>query len=573
MNKSKNIIKDYYNLIESDKNKLIPYYFIYFLNIIIELIIPIYIAKITESLTNSLIIVALASIINYSILKILNNLLGYADKYIYQRFFRDNYITIYKKIVKKIYNFDEEHKKKISTGKIINSLTSDIVNIGEMADNFLKATLNILKSIVVIIYFFRINIFLALIIIGVDVIYIIRSNCLNNKSVKYLKEQKKENDQLIGLINQTLLGLKDIQTLNITNTMDDKYNYIYKDWKKAYDNRKKYERYRQNILKCFLIIIKSIVYFTCVYLMINNKITIGIILIIISYFDSLFSASENIMDASQSIKDQNISVNRIKEILEYNTIKEKNLKEIKNIKGIIEFKNIDFSYSNEKLLQNLNFIIRPNRITAITGTNGTGKTTIVDLILRLHSPTKGEILLDNINVKEIDKNSYLKEISVLNQESYLFNLSIRENFNLVENDIKKQEEMCKLTGIDKFIKTLPKGYDTIIDENSHNISGGQKRLLSLTRTLLKDAKILIFDEATSSLDTDKIQNIINFFNELKKNHTVIVITHKKEIENIADEVITIDDGKVKIKIPRIIYIRKCSVTIDVKQRHIYIMLV
>ena len=551
MNKSKNIIKDYYNLIESDKNKLIPYYFIYFLNIIIELIIPIYIAKITESLTNSLIIVALASIINYSILKILNNLLGYADKYIYQRFFRDNYITIYKKIVKKIYNFDEEHKKKISTGKIINSLTSDIVNIGEMADNFLKATLNILKSIVVIIYFFRINIFLALIIIGVDVIYIIRSNCLNNKSVKYLKEQKKENDQLIGLINQTLLGLKDIQTLNITNTMDDKYNNIYKDWKKAYDNRKKYERYRQNILKCFLIIIKSIVYFTCVYLMINNKITIGIMLIIISYFDSLFSASENIMDASQSIKDQNISVNRIKEILEYNTIKEKNLKEIKNVKGMIEFKNVDFSYSNEKLLENLNFAIRPNRITAITGTNGTGKTTIVDLILRLHSPTKGEILLDNINVKEIDKNSYLKEISVLNQESYLFNLSIRENFNLVENDIKKQEEMCKLTGIDKFIKTLPKGYDTIIDENSHNISGGQKRLLSLTRTLLKDAKILIFDEATSSLDTDKIQNVINVLNELKKNHTVIVITHKEEIENIADEVITINDGKVKIKTPRV----------------------
>ena len=546
MNKSKNIIKNYYNLIESDKNKLIPYYFIYFLNIIIELIIPTYVAKITESLTNSLIIVALASIINYSILKILNNLLGYADKYIYQRFFRDNYITIYKKIVKKIYHFDEEYKKKISTGKIINSLTSDIINIGEMADNILKVILNILKSIVVIFYFFRINIYLALIIIGVDVIYIIRSNYLNNKSIKYSKEQRKENDKLIGLINQTLLGLKDIQTLNITNTIDDKYNYIYEDWKNAYDNKKKYERYRQNILKCFLIIIKSIVYFTCVYLMINNKITIGIMLIIISYFDSLFSASENIMDASQSIKDQNISVNRIKEILEY-----KNLKEIKNIKGIIEFKNIDFSYSNEKLLQNLNFVIRPNRITAITGTNGTGKTTIVDLILRLHSPTKGEILLDNIDVKEIDKNSYLKEISVLNQESYLFNLSIRENFNLVEKDIKKQEEMCKLTGIDKFIKTLPKGYDTIIDENSHNISGGQKRLLSLTRTLLKEAKILIFDEATSSLDTDKIQNVINVLNELKKNHTVIVITHKEEIENIADEVITINDGKVKIKTPRV----------------------
>ena len=136
---------------------------------------------------------ALASIINYSILKILNNLLGYADKYIYQRFFRDNYITIYKKIVKKIYNFDEEHKKKISTGKIINSLTSDIVNIGEMADNILKVILNILKSIVVIFYFFRINIFLALIIIGVDVIYIIRSNYLNNGKI----EEEGNHDELL----------------------------------------------------------------------------------------------------------------------------------------------------------------------------------------------------------------------------------------------------------------------------------------------------------------------------------------------------------------------------------------
>ena len=118
-------------------------------------------------------------------------------------------------------------------------MTSDIINTGEMADNILKVILNILKSIVVIFYFFRINIFFALIIIGVDLIYIIRSNYLNNKSIKYSKEQRKENDKLIGLVNQTLLGLKDIQTLNITNTMDDKYNYIYKDWKNAYDNRKK----------------------------------------------------------------------------------------------------------------------------------------------------------------------------------------------------------------------------------------------------------------------------------------------------------------------------------------------
>ena len=149
-------------------------------------------------------------------------------------------------------------------------------------------------------------------------------------------------------------------------------------------------------------------------------------------------------------------------------------------------------------------------------------------------------------INNIDKKSYLKEISVLNQETYLFNLSIRENFNLINKNIKKQEEICKFIGIHKFIKDLPKGYDTIIDENSHNISGGQKRLLSLARTLLKESRILIFDEATSSLDKDKIQNVINLLRELRKNHTIIVITHKKEIINIADEIIAVDKGKVKI---------------------------
>ena len=117
---------------------------------------------------------------------------------------------------------------------------------------------------------------------------------------------------------------------------------------------------------------------------------------------------------------------------------------------------------------------------------------------------------------------------------------------MIDNNIKKQEEMCKFTGIDEFINTLLNKYDTIIVENSHNISGGQKRLLFLTRTLLKDAKILIFDEAMTSLDNDKIQNVINVLNELKKNHTVIVITHKKEIEDIVDDVIAIDHGKIKI---------------------------
>lgn len=544
INEFKEIVKNYYNLIKEDKKKLIPYYIGYFVKSILDLLIPIYVAKITESLTNSLFIAAIVSIIIYFLIKTLDNFISYFNKYIYQYFFKNSYITIYKKIVKEIYNFNEEYKRKLSTGKIINSLTHDIINIGEMADNILTIILNILKCIIIVLYFLKINILLVIFIIMVDLIYIGRSNYLNKLAIKYLKKQKNENDNLICLINQTLLGLKDIQTLDLSNTLNNKYNNIYDSWKKAYTNKNKYERYRTTILKCFLVVIKIIIYFLCTYLIINKNMTIGVMLIIISYFDSLFSASETIMNANQSIREQNISVNRIKDILEYNDIKERKTKKIKNSIGKIEFKNVFFSYNNEKFLENLNFTIKPNKITAIMGTNGAGKTTIINLILQLYCPQKGEILLDDIDINNIDKKSYLNQISILNQDTYLFNLSIRENLNLVNKDIKKQEEICKFVGIDKFIQSLPKGYDTIIDENSHNISGGQKRLLSLARTLLKESKILIFDEATSSLDSDKIQSVINLLKELRNNHTIIVITHKKELMNIADETMVIDKGKI-----------------------------
>lgn len=543
----KEIMKNNYDLIKEDQKKLIPYYIGYFLNIIIELLIPIFIAKITEALTNSLFIVTVVSIIIYFFLKTTNLLISYFNKYTYQKFYQSNYITIYKKIVKEIYRFDEEYKKNISTGKMLNSLTNDIVNIGEMANNVLAIILNTFKCLIVIFYFCKISIPLALFILIVDIIYIKRSNYLNNMIIKYSKMQRKENDKLIGLINQTLLGLKDIQTLGFSSSINKKYYTIYRSWKRIYNKKKKYERYKQTILKCFLIMVKTIIYFICVYLIASNQMKIGIMLIIISYFDSLFSSSENIMSASQAIKEQNISVNRIKEILEYNNVKEERLGKVKNIVGKIEFKKVCFSYDNKQFFRNLNFVIHPKKITAIIGDNGAGKTTLINLILRLYYPKTGKILLDNQDIKDLNKKAYLKQISVLNQDTYLFNLSIRQNFNLVNRSIKKQEEICKLIGIDQIIKKLPKGYDTVIDENSHNISGGQKRLLSLARTLLKESKILILDEATSSLDQDKIKVIINILKKLRKNHTIIVITHKKEIASVADEIITIVKGKVKIK--------------------------
>lgn len=531
-----NIFKNYYELIKDNKNKLIPYYIMFTLTTIVEIIIPIFVAKITENLTNSLYLATLVSILTLFGLKILISILSYLDGYFYSmHFFKTNYITMYKRVVNRIYNYNP---RNLNTGKIINTLTEDIINIGEMADYMLIVALNIIKCIVLIIIFFNINIYLSIFIIFVDLIYIKVSKKLNDKALKYIQKQRKINDELIGLISQTMLALKDIRLLNMSNSLNEKYEKIYINWEQVYTKR----RYYQIVRRSFIVIILSsalfVVYLISLYLIKNNNMTIGIMLLCISYFDSLFSSSQLIMEALDTINQQNVSIVRLNELLheEKNNTK---LTKYKIKEGIIEFKNVSFSYNDEPLLENLNFKIKPNKITAIIGSNGIGKTTILDLITKINEPLAGTILVDNKDISLLDTDKYLNEISILNQETFLFNFSIRENFDFVDKNTEKQKEICKFIGIDKFINELPNGYDTIIDKNSTNISGGEKRLLSLARTLLKESKILIFDEATSSLDIKGTEHICKILKKLRKNHTIIIVSHKNDVINIADEIIKI----------------------------------
>lgn len=531
------ILKNYYEVINKDKKKLYPYYFGYVCNVLVELIIPICVANITEKLTDSYFLAAIVLVLLLLFLNCLNSLLSFIDMHFYAKFFKANYISLYRQVINKIYEFDEDYKKNFSSGKLLNSLTNDVVNIGEMADNILSIFLNIVKWIIILIYFSKVSILMSICVLLINFIYIALSNYLNNKSIKYYLEQREHNDSLISLINQTILGLKDVKTMNFSSDLNKKYNSFYKKWGNAYFNKRRFYIYRVTFLKILLEIIKSFIYIFCILAIMHDNMSIGTLLIIISYYTSFFSSSSTIMSCLANMKEENISLLRIKEILDYGTSFAYEDKVIKDVEGIIEFRNVSFSYNEKKLLKNINFTIKNNQITAIIGENGTGKTTILNLILRLYFPSKGGIYLDNQNILSIKLDSYLNNISVLNQDTYLFNLSIRENFNLINKDKKIQEKICKLVGIDKFIKALPKGYNTIISENSTNISGGQKRLLSLARTLMKDSKILIFDEITSSLDMDITKQVINVLNKLKENHTIIIVTHKKELMDIADEII------------------------------------
>lgn len=540
------LVKNYYNLISQNKKLLYPYYIGYFIQVVIGLMIPICAAKIINVITVSLWDVVFLYIIVLLLLNVISNLLSCFNMNTYSNFFQKNYISLYHKIINKVYHYNKEQKEEVSSGKIINSLNYDLICIGEMADNLLSIFLNILKCIIIMIYFFQINLMLTFFLLAIYYIYFKWSTTLNNLSIDYLRKQKRANDSLTKYLNQTLTGLTDIQTLNIYHTLDQKYHEMYKVWEEAYSQKRKYQIIRRTILKIILILSKIMIYFVCVICIIKKNLNLETMLLILSYFESLFTSSENILSSIESINEENVSLNRILELLKYNNCSYNTINELKEGAGEIKFKHVYFHYSQQPILKNINFTIKPNQITAIIGKNGSGKSTIVNLMVKQYIPDSGEILFDNINIQRIDSSTYLNNVSVLTQNTFLFNLSIRENFDLINNDQKEQEKICKLLGIDEYIKSLPNGFNTIIEENNTNISGGEKRLLSLARTLLKKSKVLILDEVTSFLDTKATMKMKDVLLKLKKEHTIIIVTHKRELIKIADQIIKLDNKKSKI---------------------------
>lgn len=525
--------KLFYRLTKDNNKILIPFYICYFFNVLISMIIPIVVASITSSITETNYAYTFMFIVIFYVVSSLKPTLSSFNMHVYAKFFNANYITLYKKVIGSFYRIGEE---SIQTGKLFSTLTNDIVNIGEIADELLTIILNALKFVILFIYFLHLNIILAFLILSLNYVYFKISDTLSNKTEKEERLQRKENDVILSLINQTIRGIKDIKTLEMEDNINIKYDAIYKRWSKHYLKKREYYIRRLTITELILIFVKSVIHLFCLNSIINGSITLSTMVLIVSYYSSIFGASREITAAYNSLNIKSVSLGRINDLIVEEALHKSMLK-IDECVGKFTLKNLEFSYSDEKLIKNLNVTIYPNRITAIIGENGSGKTTLLDLLLRLKIPDGGSIKLDGIDISLVEKDAYLRNISVLNQETFLFNLSIKENFNLVCKDKKRIKEICDLTGASRLIDTFPKGENTIINEYSNNISGGEKRLISLTRTLLKPAKIILFDEITSSLDYTISKDIVRILKKLRRNHTIIIVTHKKELIDIADDII------------------------------------
>ena len=220
---------------------------------------------------------------------------------------------------------------------------------------------------------------------------------------------------------------------------------------------------------------------------------------------------------------------------------------INKISKGISFKNIEFYYEKRDFsLKNLNLYIKANNITALAGMSGSGKSTIIDLILGLQKPNKGVITLDDISYKKIDFNFFREQIGYIPQDPQLFNTTIKENLKWFNNDITENEmiEACKKSNAMEFINKLPKKFDTNCGNQGTNFSGGQRQRLTIARALLHKPNLLILDEATSALDSKSDFHIHKALSKLKRNMTIIVISHKLQTLKNADQIYVVNNGNI-----------------------------
>lgn len=436
-----------------------------------------------------------------------------------------------------------------TSGEVINRITNDADTLSFSFGHLLNAISSLIGSLVVIVYIFANSWIIGLeIVIFVFILFLIIRK-YNPKLKQAHKERREEQDLFTSLVTESIRGIREIKTLGIKRSLLDDMTEIIKNiFKKSeqeIDTRKSFTLQTRTLKG----ILEVGVFITCVILIYYKQITLTFFISMTYYVYRYMWLIENFNNLTQTYQKLVVSLGRVNEILENRLYEDEKFGSTiaQSNKGVIEFKNVTFAYPNEKItLNNFNLTIEPNKKIAIVGKSGQGKSTLFNLITRIFDPNEGEILLDGVNIKDLSEDSLRKSISIIRQEPFIFNRTIKENFKLIDNKIPLTtiRKYTKLAYLDDYIMTLPKKYDTVLGESGVNLSGGQKQRLSIARTLAKESKVILFDEATSALDNESQNFVKKAIDNLVKDHTVVIVAHRLSTIMDADVIHIVDKGQI-----------------------------
>ena len=431
-------------------------------------------------------------------------------------------------------------------GDILSRITNDIDAISNaMQQTFMNVISGVLMVCFAIFMMFRVNLVMTVcVLVIIPISYVIIK--------KIAKISQKSFD-----IHQRALGEL---SANVTESFSG-YNEIILFGKQE-ESVKKFEKINENIRETaykaqFLSYLMSPLLSLLTYLSIGvvsvigtiyaigGVITVGQLQAFVRFIWQVNEPLTQVSQLSSQIQSALSAMDRIHEFIEYEEEIDVEREE-KEFEGNVEFKDIRFGYGEKEVLHGVSLDAKKGETVAIVGPTGSGKTTIVNLLMRFYDPNSGSILIDGTNSKDINRSTLRDNIGMVLQDTWLFTGSIRENIRFSKPDATDAEieQACKYANADEFISTLPEGYDTVIDEEADNISQGEKQLLTIARAILKDPKVLILDEATSSIDTKTEKNIQDAMDYLMEGRTSFIIAHRLSTIKNADKILVLKDGNI-----------------------------
>lgn len=402
--------------------------------------------------------------------------------------------------------------------------------------------------VLTLVFMLRINVTIALIIIGITPISIIVASVIAKLSHKLFKKQAKCVGDLSGTMVEMVGNQKIVKAFLYEDKSVKKFDDINNKLKDASQQAMYYSTLSAPIAR----FINGLLYATvaivgCMFAL-KGQMSVGDISIFLSYANKYTRPFNDIADVFADLQAAYASAIRVFNILDMeNETSDADLPDIKRCTGEVIFDKVDFSYSpDKKLIQNLNLHITKGQKVAIVGPTGCGKSTLINLLMRFYDVDKGQIVVSGYPIKEVTRKSLRNQYGMVLQETWLFSASIRDNIaygkdNATDAEIKKA---AKLAGVDHFIQTMPDGYNTIINENGDNLSQGQKQLICIARLMLAKPPMLILDEATSNIDTRTELAIQEAFTKMMENKTSFVVAHRLSTIVSSDLILVMNKGNI-----------------------------
>jgi len=484
------------------------------------------------------------------IIYIISSLFTYIQGYIMTGISQKTTYRLRKEITNKINKLPISYFDKKTNGEVLSLVTNDVDTLSQNLDQCATQLItNIITVIGILIMMLSIDVIMTLIALLVIPLSLVLIGFVAKFSQKHFKNQQDYLAEINGTIEEMYSGHNIIKAFNAEDNMMDKFN---EQNEKLYESAWK-SQFLSGLMHPIMAFIGNIGYVLISIIggifTLKNRIEVGDIQSFITYTKNFTHPITQVAQISSMLQAMMASAERIFEFLEEKEEPKTKTKKINTskIKGDVEFKKVQFGYDENKIIiKNFNSKIKTGQKIAIVGPTGAGKTTIVKLLMRFYNLNKGEILVDKININEFEKQEFRKIFGMVLQDTWVFSGTIMDNLRYGNLDATDDEVInaAKSAHAHHFIQTLPEGYNTVLNEDTNNISAGQKQLLTIARAILADPKILILDEATSSVDTRTEILIQKAMDELMKGRTTFIIAHRLSTIKNADMILVMKDGDI-----------------------------